>query len=366
MLACGIIMILMIFVKNFLMIMIARFFLGFFEAGLIPGMIYYITIWYKRSEQNSRVSAVLWGPTFAGALSGLLSYAIISLLDSKAGLSGWQWIFLVCGVITIIVSIVAYFLIFDSVDNVKWLNNEERKRVSAGIKRDGLQDTEEISKDLVLECLKDWKVCVSMFIFCGISVATYSFSFFIPSIINGFGFNEVLSQLLVVPPFILGCISEIGVAFLSDRANLRGPYVILFASIGMVGYAIVGTIQSHAIFKYIGTMFIAIGAFPCRATSTKWLANNIPPSLKRNIGISLMVGSGGIGGIIATQIYRSVDYPNYYLGHLVASICLFLAILLSIIQFTILKINNDKMKKQRKKIRRAVSWNSESEFGHFL
>lgn len=92
MLACGIIMILMIFVKNFLMIMIARFFLGFFEAGLIPGMIYYITIWYKRSEQNSRVSAVLWGPTFAGALSGLLSYAIISLLDSKAGLSGWQWV----------------------------------------------------------------------------------------------------------------------------------------------------------------------------------------------------------------------------------------------------------------------------------
>ncbi|CAG8673081.1 14711_t:CDS:2 [Gigaspora margarita] len=334
MLACGIIMILMIFVKNFLMIMIARFFLGFFEAGLIPGMIYYITIWYKRSEQNSRVSAVLWGPTFAGALSGLLSYAIISLLDSKAGLSGWQWIFLVCGVITIIVSIVAYFLIFDSVDNVKWLNNEERKRVSAGIKRDGLQDTEEISKDLVLECLKDWKVCVSMFIFCGISVATYSFSFFIPSIINGF----VLSQLLVVPPFILGCISEIGVAFLSDRANLRGPYVILFASIGMVGYAIVGTIQ----IKYIGTMFIAIGAFPCRATSTTWLANNIPPSLKRNIGISLMVGSGGIGGIIATQIYRSVDYPNYYLGHLIASICLFLAILLT------------------------VSWNSESEFGHFL
>ncbi|CAG8816671.1 11963_t:CDS:2, partial [Gigaspora rosea] len=168
------------------------------------------------------------------------------------------------------------------------------------------------------------KVCVSMFIFCGISVATYSFSFFIPSIINGF----VLSQLLVVPPFILGCISEIGVAFLSDRANLRGPYVILFASIGMIGYAIVGTIQSHAIFKYIGTWFIAIGAFPCRATSTTWLANNIPPSLKRNICISLMVGSGSIGGIIATQIYRSVDYPNYYLGHLIASICLFLAIFL--------------------------------------
>ncbi|CAG8572509.1 4099_t:CDS:2 [Dentiscutata heterogama] len=238
-LACGIVMILMIFVKNFLTIMVARFLLGVFEAGLIPGMIYYITIWYKRSEQNYRVGAILSGPTFAGALSGLLSYAIISLLDSKAGLGGWQWIFLACGIVTIIFSIIAYFLIFDSVENVKWLDKEERKRVSTGVKRDELQYTEEISKDL--------KVCVSMFIFCGISVATYSFSFFIPSIINGFGFNEVLSQLLVVPPFMLGCISEIGVAFLSNRVNLRGPFVILFATIGIFGYAIVGTIQSNAI-----------------------------------------------------------------------------------------------------------------------
>ncbi|CAG8487789.1 19953_t:CDS:2 [Racocetra persica] len=243
--------------------MIARFFLGVFEAGLIPGTIYYISIWYKRSEQNFRVAAVLSGPTFAGALSGLLSYAIISLLDSKAGLSGWQWIFLMCGLVTIIVSIIAYFLISDSVEDAKWLNKEDRNRISLRVGRDELSYTvshsseisESISQTLVL---------------------------------------ELLSQLLVVPPFMLGCISEIGVAFISNRLNLRGPFVILFATIGIFGYAIVTTAQNGA-----------ICAFPCRATSTTWLSNNIAPSLKRNVVISLMVGSGSIGGIIATQIYRS-------------------------------------------------------------
>ncbi|CAG8489389.1 1677_t:CDS:2 [Cetraspora pellucida] len=292
--------------------MIARFFLGVFEAGLIPGTIHYISIWYKRSEQNIRVGAVLSGPTFAGALSGLLSYAIISLLDSKAGLSGWQWIFLMCGLVTIIVSIVAFFLISDSVEDAKWLNKEDRNRVNSRVRHDEL-------------------------------LYTFSQS------------SETSDSI------------KIGVALISNRMNLRGPFVILFATIGIFGYAIVATVQNSAIFKYIGTWLIAIGAFPCRATSTTWLANNIAPSLKRNVVISLMVGSGSIGGIIATQIYRSVDYPNYTLGHIISSICLFLAVCLSIIQYAILKLKNKNMKEKRRKIRRAVSWNVESgKFDHFL
>jgi MFS family permease len=91
MIAWGIVMSFMSFVRNFSELMLARFFLGVFESGLYPGVIYYITLWYKRSEQNFRIALFSIGSGLAGSLSGLLAYSIIRL-EGTLNLSGWQWV----------------------------------------------------------------------------------------------------------------------------------------------------------------------------------------------------------------------------------------------------------------------------------
>lgn len=69
----------------------ARVFLGLTEAGLFPGVTYYISLWYKRSEQSRRVAIFFSAATVAGAFGGLLAFGI-EKMDGLGGLQGWQWI----------------------------------------------------------------------------------------------------------------------------------------------------------------------------------------------------------------------------------------------------------------------------------
>lgn len=77
-------------VQNFAGITAARFMLGVFEAGLAPGLAYYISFWYRANERSIRLAFIYSTATLAGAFGGLIAYGI-SHLNQKAGLSGWRW-----------------------------------------------------------------------------------------------------------------------------------------------------------------------------------------------------------------------------------------------------------------------------------
>ncbi|CAG8643948.1 871_t:CDS:2, partial [Ambispora leptoticha] len=307
---------------------------------LTPGITYYITMWYKRQEQGFRMGLILSSTSLGGAFSGLLAYAIASLTDEDSPLKGWQLIFLIDGLVSIIVAIIAYIYITDYPDEAKWLNQEER---SLAVLRLKLDDDDEdykkarehsFDKVYVLECLKDWKVYISMLILLGITTTIYSFVFFVPSIVNGI----VISQLLVAPPFLFGFISQLVVTALSDRTNLRGPFVMSFASIGVVGYIVI---------LYSVNLRAMFGVAPCSAIAIVWLSNNLSPPLKRNIGVAMMISCANCGGIIAAQIYRSVDYPNYVRGHIFASGFLLAVVCLSAIQYGMLGRLNELKEKEK-------------------
>lgn len=96
MVAWGIVMTLMGIVHNFAGLLSARIFLGVTEAGLFPGVAYYLTNWYKRDEIQLRQAMFFSAASVAGAFSGLLAFAI-GKMDGVAGLHGWQWIFILEG-----------------------------------------------------------------------------------------------------------------------------------------------------------------------------------------------------------------------------------------------------------------------------
>ncbi|CAG8770496.1 12886_t:CDS:10 [Gigaspora margarita] len=121
----GTIMTGMAFVKNFSELMAVRFLLGAFESGLFPGVVFYLTKWYKKSERTYRISLFFSGATIAGAFNGLLAYAITNL-DGKFNLHGWQWLFIIDGVMTVIVAFFSYFLISDYAETASWLTEDER------------------------------------------------------------------------------------------------------------------------------------------------------------------------------------------------------------------------------------------------
>ncbi|RHZ54299.1 hypothetical protein Glove_428g50 [Diversispora epigaea] len=341
MIAWGAIMTIMAFVKDFMQLMLARFFLGTFEAGLFPGIIFYLTLWYKRSEQTYRISLFFSGATISGALSGLFAFFVV---NRNYDLSGWQCIFLIDGFASIFVAIIAYFGIPDFPETAAWLTEEERELVINRLREDSAYGghTSRFSKDQFLAAVKDWKVWCSMFIFMGILVSYYSFSFFIPEIVNGLGFDLVISQLLAAPPFICGFITTIIIAILSERLDIRALFLLFGLMLTICGYIILILPGMSTAVKYTGACIIGSGLCPSITISISWLTNNLAGNVKRAVGSAMMIAWGNIGGIIASQIYQQTDFPDYKTGHMIAIGFLLMSFILVNLQYWGLKLENKK------------------------
>lgn len=121
----GIIMLCQGFVQSYSGLLATRFFLGLCETGIFPGSFYLISFWYKQEEAQRRFS-VYWSTTIiAGAFGGLLASAIAKM-DGIRGLSNWRWIFILEGIATVLIGILAFFCITDFPREAKWLSEEER------------------------------------------------------------------------------------------------------------------------------------------------------------------------------------------------------------------------------------------------
>jgi sugar phosphate permease len=120
MLVWAIVMICMGFVSNFSGLLVARIFLGIAEGGLFPGVAYYITMWYRRHECGFRMALFFSAATAAGAFGGLLARGIMTMggpgggaVGGVGGRAGWSWLFILEGIITLLVALVAYWAIND-------------------------------------------------------------------------------------------------------------------------------------------------------------------------------------------------------------------------------------------------------------
>jgi MFS family permease len=108
----SIIMIIMGFVQNYRGLLVLRAFLGFAEGGLFPGVSYYITMWYRRHECGFRLALFFSAATAAGAFGGLLARGL-SAMDGIGGYSGWRWIFIIEGLLSLAIGSFSYRIIKD-------------------------------------------------------------------------------------------------------------------------------------------------------------------------------------------------------------------------------------------------------------
>ncbi|KAH9914900.1 major facilitator superfamily domain-containing protein [Epithele typhae] len=123
----------------------------------------------------------------------------------------------------------------------------------------------------------------------------YGISLFLPSIINGFGFNTTISQLLTVPPYVVATITLLLWAFWSDRIKKRYPFILAGLD--------------------FGTFLVVTGAYAGFPGIIAWLGNNLVGHYKRGMGMALQIGIGNFSGAVASNIYRTQDAPRYALGH---------------------------------------------------
>lgn len=124
----GITMVTMGLTHNFQGMMAARFFLGVAEAGLFPGINYYLSCWYKRDEFGIRAAIFFSAAAVSGSFGGLLA-AAIGKMSGIGGKEGWAWIFILEGLVTVLVAIASWWMVFDFPDEATFLSGDDRLRV---------------------------------------------------------------------------------------------------------------------------------------------------------------------------------------------------------------------------------------------
>ncbi|EUC36396.1 hypothetical protein COCVIDRAFT_31308 [Bipolaris victoriae FI3] len=353
------------FVKEWTALIPLRLLLGVLESGFFPGSAYLLSCWYKRYELQKRNTFFFLIGMLSSAFSGILGY-VFSLLNGHGyqaaewlgphygptkkapktpvgfgpGLSGWRWIFMLQGIITVVIGLVGWYYIVDfpelaakpSRAQKKFLEQEEVDFIVARIEQDRhdvVADEFDLKKYLAGGM--DLKVWGFALIFMFTTTITYAIAYFLPIILkDGMGFSAAASNCLIAPPYVFAGFVMIGFAWAGDKYQIRSPWVIANGVLALIGLPMMG-FSSNTGVRYFG-VFLATAAananVPCILT---WQANNIRGQWKRALCSATLVGAGGVGGIIGGTVFRTQDAPKYVPGIIACMISAGMIILITLL-----------------------------------
>ncbi|KAF2854796.1 MFS nicotinic acid transporter-like protein Tna1 [Plenodomus tracheiphilus IPT5] len=311
----GICMTCMGLVHNYAGLMTCRWWLGVAEAGLFPGVNYYLSCWYKRSEFGIRAAVFFSAAALAGSFGGLLA-AGIAQMKGVGGKPGWAWIFILEGLVTILVGIASYWMVHDFPAEATFLSPDDRARVLRRLRADQQASAthEEFKVKYFWQSVRDWKTWMFAIIYMGADGALYAFSLFLPTILANLGYTSTKANLLSVPPYAVAAVITVLVGWIADRTQQRGLCNIVISFFGIIGFSmLLGSANPHV--QYAGTFLGAIGIYPCVANTVSWVSNNVEGVYKRGVTIGFVIGWGNLNGVVSSNIYRGKDKPRFFLGH---------------------------------------------------
>lgn len=181
---------------------------------------------YRPREFGLRVALLLCMSAISGIVSGPIAYGT-SFLEGQRGLHGWQYLFILEGVPTIFLSVVSYFYLFDDIQQVSWLTKAQKllhKQYSKSPSEEGSVTL----KSFIHACF-NWKTCLFSTVYFLNAVIAVSYQIFTPTIIDGFGFPVLTSQLLSAPPNVIQLTMMAAGGYAADKFNNRRGIILVTA-----------------------------------------------------------------------------------------------------------------------------------------
>lgn len=316
------------FVKSNSGLIACRYFLGLFEGGFVPGCAYLMSMYYKRHEFQKRFSLFWCAGLIAGAFSGLLAYALVHM-DGISGYAGWRWIFIIEGLLSVVVSVPAKFLLADWPEQARFLTAEDKQHLRLRNSSDagGAAQMDRLDATAWKRIFMDWKLYFASLIYIGITVSGYATALFVPTIVNSLEYSGIESQVHSIPIWIVAAIVTLATAILSDWTKHRYGFMmfgIVFASIGYIILLCQGPLvhpHTHRPaglalnVRYMAVYFVTTGCYMVQPNAIVWVANNLGGHYKRSVVLATMIGFGNIGGIIASNIFVQTQAPRYFVGY---------------------------------------------------
>jgi sugar phosphate permease len=237
----GVTSMVMMFVKTPVAFYCLRFLLGVFEAGFYPGVILFLTYWFPTGRRAKAFGFFMSASALAGVIGGPLAGTIMGGLDGASGLAGWQWVFLIEGLPSVVAGIVTLFYLTDRPALATWLAPEQIAAVEADIERDkaslGKREHD------IWASLRSKPVWQFTAIFFCIILANSALTFWGPTVAREAGFATPASVgWLMSAIYVAGAAGMILNGSSSDRAREARFHCGVAAGIGGLAMVFLGVI----------------------------------------------------------------------------------------------------------------------------
>ncbi|MDR5781032.1 MFS transporter [Caballeronia sp. LZ065] len=197
---------------------ILRFLLGAFEAGFYPGVILYLTYWYPSQRRARAFGTFMSASAIAGVLGGPLAGWIMTSMNGMNGMHGWQWLFVIEGIPSVLAGIFAFFYMTDKPEQARWLSDSEKRVVQDALERDNAAMGERGHS--VRELFTNSKVWLLIAIFFCLLCANSTLTFWIPTIIKDLGVSTPMAVgWIAAVAYLCGAVGMIVNGAHSDRSN---------------------------------------------------------------------------------------------------------------------------------------------------
>jgi D-galactonate transporter len=299
MISWGLVTVLMAFIHTAHQFYLVRFLVGAAEAGFLPGVIVYLTHWFRYADRGKAVAffyaanplSYVVGSPIAGLLLGL----------SWLGLRGWRWLFIIEGIPALILGVITIFYLTDWPDQARWLSSEERNWINEQLKQE--KQAKKRSHSLsVWGALRNRDVLLlTVCYFCAMT-GSYGIAFWLPTILKRLsGLSDLKVTLLAALPYIAAFVTQQVNGWHSDRTGERRWHaaVPLFVCAFALSLAVVFSARPVLC---IGLFVLVGGAFygfqPCFwAVPTLFLSESAAAA-----SIGLINSVGNLGGFVGPMV----------------------------------------------------------------
>jgi MFS family permease len=256
MITWGILSACMAFVQGEWSFYILRMLLGIAEAGLFPGVIYFITQWFVVKDRAKANGMFLLGVSIANIVGAPLGGVLLTL-DGLGGLHGWQWMFIIEGIPACFLAFVVWKALPNKPTESKFLTREEAEDLEARILAEETAGAKASGNSKLRHVLKDKQILLVVAIYFTHQIAVYALSFFLPSIIGTYGtLNTIQIGLLTSIPWIFSAAGALLLPRLATNAS-RSRLIATSTMVGIVAGFTLGAIGG----PILGMLGFCLAAF---------------------------------------------------------------------------------------------------------
>jgi len=308
MIVWGLVSSLTMFATDATSLYVFRVLLGVAEAGFFPGIILYLTFWFPARERASVTAWFMTAIALASVVGNPMSGAIMQYLHEQGGLKGWQWLFLLEGIPSVVLGFVTLYFLTDRPEDATWLTADERNWLTKRISDEEREREQQHASGHWLAML-DWRVWWLICLYFTVAIGANAFGAYAPTLIKDqfTDQNPFMIGLIAALPHVCAVVGMTLFSYSSDRTGDRATHVAFAALLAAIGWLLVvvaGPAKGADTWPWLAVGGLCLAQMGMMSMlPTFW---SLPTSFLTGVaaagGIALINSVANIGGIIGPSI----------------------------------------------------------------